>query len=80
MREFVPVDIYKTTLGRMIEQGLTPAVAARIWTNKALWLICTHKEDIAKVPIVTNFGIYCGGCRVVAFHDNLRLCTDILFI
>ena len=55
MREFVPVDIYKTTLGRMVEQGLTPAVAARIWTNKALWLICTHKEDIAKVDVLIFF-------------------------
>jgi len=49
MREFVPLDIYKTSVDRMIEQGLTPAVAARVWTNKALWLICTHKDDISKV-------------------------------
>lgn len=49
MREFVPLDIYKTSVDRMIQQGLTPAVAARVWTNKALWLICTHKDDIAKV-------------------------------
>lgn len=49
MREFVPIDIYKTSQQRMIEQGLTPGVANRIWTHKALWLICTHKEDIKKV-------------------------------
>eukprot|EP01032_Pedospumella_encystans_P018906 gene18906-21507_t len=58
MREFVPVDIYKTTPGRMIEQGLTPAVAARIWTNKALWLICTHKGDIAKIHLADFRGKY----------------------
>jgi hypothetical protein len=49
MREFVPLDIYKTTLQRMIDQGLTPAVAARVWTCKALWLISTHPDDIRKV-------------------------------
>ena len=49
MREFVPLDIYKTTLQRMIDRGLTPAVAGRIWNTKILWLICMHKEDIKKV-------------------------------
>lgn len=49
MREFVPIDIYKSSQEHMIEQGLTPAVANRIWMHKALWLICTHKEDIKKV-------------------------------
>lgn len=51
MREFVPIDIYKTSQQRMIDQGLTPGVANRIWTHKALWLICTHKDDIKKVSL-----------------------------
>lgn len=57
MREFVPIDIYKSSQERMIEQGLTPAVANRIWMHKALWLICMHKEDIKKVNIALCFSV-----------------------
>ena len=57
MREFVPLDIYKTTLQRMVEQGLTEGVASRIWNCKALWLISTHPDDIRKVGDVILLGV-----------------------
>lgn len=49
MRELIPLDIYKMDLKKLIQTGLPPECAGRIWNNKILWLICTHPEDITKV-------------------------------
>jgi hypothetical protein len=53
MREFVPLDIHKSSVAKMVAEGLTPEVAQRVWNVKALSLICTHPEDIRKVRTAT---------------------------
>ena len=49
MRGIVPPDITSTNLSIMLRQGLPPLVAKRVWSCGALWLICMHMDDIAKV-------------------------------
>lgn len=62
MRGIIPPDIASTDLSVMLRQGLPPVVAKRVWTCGALWLICMHTDDIAKVR--TNLFHY----SVVALH------------
>jgi hypothetical protein len=54
MREFVPLDIHKSSVAKMVGEGLTQGVAQRVWTTKALSLICTHPDDIRKVRTATD--------------------------
>ena len=59
MRELIPLDIYKSNYKRLLEQGLPPSIADRIWNNKILWLIVMHPEDISKVFFYyINFTIF----------------------
>lgn len=51
MREFIPLDIYKMDLKKLIQRGLPEEIAHRIWDIKILWLICTHPDDIAKIHL-----------------------------
>lgn len=51
MRGIVPPDVTSTNLSLMLRQGLPPLVAKRVWTCGALWLICMHSADIAKIHI-----------------------------
>ncbi len=52
MRQLIPLDIYKWDLPSLQAAGLPAPLAHRIWTIKALWLICMHPDDIAKVCTV----------------------------
>ena len=50
MRGRIPVDVAKVTLKVLLTRDVLPAaVAAHLWSTKALWLIVMHKEDILKV-------------------------------
>lgn len=49
MRELIPLDIYKSSMRRLVDQGVPLLAANRIWNTKILWLICTHRDDIVKV-------------------------------
>lgn len=60
MRLLIPVDIYKSNLNKLIQQGLPPPVAERIWKNKILWLIVMHPDDISKVRCLFLDVIYFG--------------------
>ncbi len=51
MRELIPLDVYKSSMSRLVDQGLPILAANRIWNTKILWLICTHRDDIVKVKL-----------------------------
>lgn len=51
MRRFVPPDIAKSSVKRMVQEGLPEKIAQRLWKCRSLWLICMAKEDICKVHI-----------------------------
>jgi hypothetical protein len=78
MREFVPLDIYKTSQARMVDQGLTPEVAAHIWNTKILWLITMHKDDIKKVK--TGPPIVCKVVIVVLFQLHFSFFEELSFL
>ena len=52
MRELIALDIYKSRMRRLVDQGVPILAANRIWNTKILWLICTHRDDIVKVHIL----------------------------
>ena len=49
MRQIIPIDVYKSNLTMLLEQGVPQPIAERIWNKKILWLIVMHPEDISKV-------------------------------
>jgi hypothetical protein len=51
MRELIPLDIYKSSMRRLVDQGVPILAANRIWNTKILWLICTHRDDIVKIHL-----------------------------
>ena len=51
MRGIIPLDVSKSSVSKMVKQGLPFPIATRIWEKKSLWLIVMHKDDIAKVHI-----------------------------
>jgi len=42
----------------MIKQGVPAAIAKRLWEKRALSLIVTHPDDIAKIHIADLRGKY----------------------
>lgn len=52
MRELIPADVTSTNVQKMIEEGVPKTLANRIWSKKALWLICMHIDDIKRIHIV----------------------------
>jgi hypothetical protein len=65
MRRMIPLDINKSDRNSL-SRNLPAKVADRIWSNKILWLICTHPEDIKKV------------CSTLLYSSTLQL-TGFLF-
>jgi hypothetical protein len=48
----IPLDIGKSSVNKMIKQGIPATIAQRLWENKILWLIVMHGSDIAKVRVL----------------------------
>ena len=61
MRQLIPLDMYKSNLAMLLEQGIPQPIAERFWNNKILWLIVMHPEDISKV-FQPYFLIICECC------------------
>lgn len=51
MRELIPPDVARSSVGAMIGQGLPEEIAQRLWKCRSLWLVVMAPEDIAKVHI-----------------------------
>ena len=51
MRRFVPPDITRSSVSKMVGEGLPEAIAQRLWRCRSLWLVCLAAEDIAKIHI-----------------------------
>ena len=51
MRRFVPPDITRSSVAKMVGEGLPDAIAQRLWRCRSLWLVCLATEDIAKIHI-----------------------------
>lgn len=51
MRTLVAPNIARSTLPRIIAEGVPQPIAQRIWENKILWLLCMHPSDLPKVHI-----------------------------
>ena len=51
MRELIPLDVARSSVGALIAQGLPEEIAQRLWKCKSLWLVVMAPEDIAKVHI-----------------------------
>jgi hypothetical protein len=54
MRALIPTDVYKLSVQGMTQQGIPEGIAQRIISNKALWLITMHPDDISKVIFLTE--------------------------
>lgn len=66
MRHFIPPSIARTDLRKMLADGVPQKIADRVWSKKALWLLCMHPTDIPKVHIADLRGKYdCHGLDVV---------------
>lgn len=66
MRYLVPPNIARTDLKKMLSDGIPKSVADRVWSKKALWLLCMHPTDIPKVHIADLRGKYeCHGLDIV---------------
>lgn len=66
MRHFVPPSIARTDLRSMVADGVPQKIADRVWSKKALWLLCMHPTDIPKVHIADLRGKYdCHGLDIV---------------
>ena len=66
MRHFVPPSIARSDLRSMIADGVPQKIADRVWSKKALWLLCMHPTDIPKVHIADLRGKYdCHGLDIV---------------
>lgn len=66
MRCLIPPNIARTTLQKMLTDGVPKGVADRIWNKKVLWLLCMHSADIPKVHIADLRGKYdCHGLDIV---------------
>lgn len=50
-RGLVPLDVARSSVQKMVEEGLPESIAARLWRCRSLWLVCMATEDIAKVHI-----------------------------
>eukprot|EP01036_Dinobryon_divergens_P022653 gene22653-30933_t len=58
MRQLIPLDMYKSNLAMLLEQGIPQPIAERFWNNKILWLIVMHPEDISKIHLADFRGKY----------------------
>lgn len=65
MRELIPLDIYKSSIPKLMARGLPEKIAQRIWNTRILWLICTHKDDILKIHLADFRSKY--------FYDGLDI-------
>ena len=50
-RGLVPLDVQRSSVQKMVQEGLPESIAARLWRCRSLWLVCMATEDIAKVHI-----------------------------
>lgn len=53
MRQFIPLDIFRISFEQLLAYGLPELIAQRIWSNRILWLIVMHPDDIAKVGLIS---------------------------
>jgi hypothetical protein len=66
MRRLIPPNIARTTLQKMLSDGVPKGVADRVWNKKVLWLLCMHSADIPKVHIADLRAKYdCHGLDIV---------------
>ena len=66
MRYLVPSNIARSDHKKMLAAGVPKSIADRVWSKKALWLLCMHPTDIPKVHIADLRGKYdCHGLDIV---------------
>lgn len=51
MRYIVPIDVSKLSIDDLCRKGLPRPVSKRIWSQKTLWFLVMHTDDISKVHI-----------------------------
>jgi hypothetical protein len=66
MRYLIPPNIARTDMQKLLSDGVPKKIANRVWSKKALWLLCMHPADIPKVHIADLRAKYdCHGLDIV---------------